>query len=76
VFTIELLDVDWDDRDNPSVLERVPLHVTRLGDAFMVAKSMLDDVKHPPPNAFQIRDEAGALVMRSWERTPRAAADK
>jgi hypothetical protein len=45
MFTIELLMVDWDDRDNPAVVGRVPSQATRLGDANMIAQSILGDTR-------------------------------
>ena len=67
MFTIEMLAVDWSDRENPEVLHRIPSH-GRLGDAFVVAKSLLDDAKFDGPNGYQILDEDGTIVARSWER--------
>ncbi len=69
MFVIELLTVDWSDRDHPAVVQRVPSHAARLGDAFTVAKALLDDGKHDSVNAFRIRDGDGNVVVRSWERT-------
>jgi len=69
MFTVELLKVDWDHRDSPSVVGRIPSHSGRLGDANMIAKSLLDDTTQPSPNAYQIRDDAGDVVLRSWERS-------
>jgi hypothetical protein len=68
MFTIEMLMIDWDDRDAPEIVERIPFHAGRLGDAFMVAKALLDDAPHAGPNAFRIRDGEGEVVLRSWER--------
>jgi hypothetical protein len=67
-FTIELLSVDWDDRDNPTAVHRVPSHAARLADAFMVAKSLFEDGKHSA-NAYCIKDDDGKVVVRSWERS-------
>jgi hypothetical protein len=65
---IELLAVDWDDRDHPSVIQSIPSFARRLGDANMVARSLLEDAKRASPNAYRIKDEDGNIVLRSWER--------
>ena len=65
--TIELLDVDWDDRDNARVVRSIP--APSIGDAVMLAKSLLDDVTRTPPNAYQVKDETGQVVARSWARS-------
>jgi hypothetical protein len=69
VFTIEMLMIDWDDRDNPSVVQRIPSYAPGLGEAVMFAKSILDDARRAPPNAYWIRDDDGKIVLRSWERS-------
>jgi hypothetical protein len=67
MFTIELLMVDWDDRDNPAVVGCVPSQATRLGDVNMVAQAILADTVLSPPNAYQIKDNDGTIVLKSWE---------
>jgi hypothetical protein len=69
MFTIEFLMVDWDDRDHPNVVSRIPSQATRLGDVYMVAQAILADTSLPPPNAYRIKDNGGAVVFRSWERS-------
>ena len=69
MFTIELLAINWDDRDNPAVVHRLPSHAERLGDAFTVAKALFEDGAHPAANACWIKDDEGTVVVRSWERT-------
>jgi hypothetical protein len=64
--TIELLDLDWHDRGNARVMRRIP--APSIGEAVMLAKSLLDEITRAPPNAYQVRDEAGQVVARSWER--------
>jgi hypothetical protein len=68
MFTIEMLDLDWDDRENPDVVHTIPAPTSFLGEANMIAKSALDDTRRTPPNAYRIRDEAGDVVLRSWVR--------
>jgi hypothetical protein len=68
MFTIEMLAVDWDDREHPTVIHRIPSEGT-LGDANMIAKSLLDDAKRGGLNGYQILDEHGEIAARSWERT-------
>ena len=66
MFTVEMLNIDWDDRDNPQVVQRIPLQVPRLGEATMIARWILDNIKSPPPNAYRIKDEGGKIVLHSW----------
>jgi hypothetical protein len=40
MFTIELLAINWDDRNKPAVVHRIPSHADRLGDAFVIAKTL------------------------------------
>jgi hypothetical protein len=68
MFTIEMLNVEWDDRDNPDILQRMTCHTKRLGDANIVARSLLDGAEPNGPNAFRILDGNGSVVVRSWER--------
>jgi hypothetical protein len=77
VFTVEMLSIDWDHRDNPKVVQRVPLQVPRLGDANRIARWILDNIESPPPNAYCIRDEGGNVVLRSWGKDvlPRSPPD-
>jgi hypothetical protein len=65
--TIELLDIDWRDRENARVVRRIP--APSVGDAVILAKSLLDDITRAPPNAYQVRDEIGEVVARSWDRS-------
>ena len=65
--TIELLDIDWYDRENARVVRSIP--ASSIGDAVMLAKSLLDEVTRAPPNAYQVRDENGDVVARSWDRS-------
>ncbi len=69
MFTIELLMVDWDHRDNPAVVSRIPSQATRLGDVNMVAQTLLADTALSPPNAYRIKDNDGTVVLRSWEKS-------
>jgi hypothetical protein len=64
--TIELLDLDWHDRGNARVMRRIP--APSIGEGVMLAKSLLDEITRAPANAYQVRDEAGQVVARSWER--------
>jgi len=69
MFTIELLAIDWLNREHATVVERVPSVAKYLGDANMVAKSLLDHAKKGgASNAYRILDENGVVVLRSWER--------
>jgi hypothetical protein len=69
MFTIEFLMVDWDDRDHPAVVGRIPTEAKRLGDVNMVAQAILADTVLAPPNAFRIKDDGGFIVLKSWERS-------
>jgi hypothetical protein len=69
MFTIELLAMNWLDREHAKVVQRVPSVAKHLDDANMVAKSLLDHAKKgDAPNAYRILDESGVVVLRSWER--------
>ena len=69
MFTIELLSMDWDDRENPSVVHRIPSHAPRLADAVMVAKSLFEEAQQPSVNASWIKDDDGNVLVRSWDRS-------
>ena len=68
MFTIEMLAINWVDREHTRVVQRVPSQAKYLSDANMVAKSLLDQAKGGAPNAYRILDENGVVVLRSWER--------
>jgi hypothetical protein len=67
VFTIEFVVV----RD-PGVVERVTSNASHLATVEQTAKGLLEGVRqrypNRPPDGFQIIDEGGVIVLRSWER--------
>ena len=67
MFTIEMVDLDWDDRDRPKVVRSVDSPGPLVGDAVAAAKSLLDR-ERIAYNAFQIRDIHGRIVFQSWQK--------
>ncbi len=74
-FTIEY--VILSDTNEPSVVERVTSFASRITYAEQSARSGLWRVQQIRPDApahgFQIRDEAGDVILRSWEKAADAA---
>jgi hypothetical protein len=58
-------------RDRPDIVEKITSGCSRLIDADGVAKSLLKGVRdrHPQnlPDGYQLRDNDGNVVLRSWE---------
>lgn len=57
-------------RPTPGVVERMTSDAVRLADADATAKSLLERVRanrpETPPDGYQIRDNDGAILLRSW----------
>ena len=62
-------------RAKHSVVYRIDTSARTFGAAEQVARGTLDVVRRmfptSPPNGFQIIDESGEVVLRSWGRVPR-----
>ncbi len=67
MFTIEMVDLDWDDRDRPKVVRTVDSPGPLVGNAVATATALLDR-ERIAYNAFQIRDAHGRVVFRSWQK--------
>jgi hypothetical protein len=69
VFEVEFVIVHAG--DHPEIVEKMSSGCSRLIDADATAKSLLDGVRgrHPqnPPDGYQLRDNNGNVVLRSWE---------
>ena len=59
-------------RNSPSIVETMESRSRYLADANITAKCLLNTKRerHPEraPDAYQIVDQQGTVVLRSWER--------
>jgi hypothetical protein len=69
VFTIEYVIVQG--RLIPDVVEKITSGAMNLAGASAAAKSLLNGVRQrqpeTPPDGYQIRDNDGLVILRSWE---------
>ena len=70
MFTIEFVIVRL---GVPSVVERMTSGLAQVSDVERSARALLKGVRarHPDrlPDAYQILDDGGRVIVRSWERT-------
>jgi hypothetical protein len=60
------------DRDRPDIIETMASGCSRLIDADAIASSLFSTTRERhrqnPPDGYQIRNDDGDVVLRSWEK--------
>jgi hypothetical protein len=65
------------DGDQPDIIEKMASGCSRLIDAKAIASSLFSSTRERhrqnPPDGYQIRNDNGDVVLRSWETQRRSS---